>query len=61
MTEPDFETVDAGESVRTGVPAVDEVIVTVDALAEEPLERHVEVFGAAHDQLRRALDAADES
>ena len=61
MTEPDFETVDAGESVRTGVPAVDEVIAAVDALVEEPLERHVEVFGAAHDQLRRALDAADES
>lgn len=61
MTEPDFETVDAGESVRTGVPAVDEVISAVDALAEEQLERHVEVFGTAHDQLRRALDAADES
>lgn len=61
MTEPDFETADDGESVRTGVPAVDEVVTAVDALAEEPLERHVEVFGAAHDQLRSALDAADES
>lgn len=61
MTEPDFETVDSGETGHTGVPAVDEVIAAVDALAEEPLGRHVEVFGTAHDQLRRALDAADES
>ena len=61
MTEQDFEAVDAGEAVRTGVPAVDDVVAAVDALAEEPLERHAEVFGAAHDQLRRALDATDES
>jgi hypothetical protein len=61
MTEPDFETADAGESVRTGIPAVDEVVAAVDALAQEPLEHHVEVFGAAHERLRRALDPADES
>jgi hypothetical protein len=61
MTEQDFETVDAGGPVRTGVPAVDDVVAAVDALTEEPLERHVEVFGAAHEQLRRALDATDES
>lgn len=48
------------EQARTGVPAVDEVVAAVEALEERPLEEHVAVFEAAHDQLRRALDVHDE-
>jgi len=44
------------QAVRTGVPSVDEVISAVEELEERPLEEHVGVFEAAHDQLRRALD-----
>lgn len=46
----------AEERPATGVPAVDAVIASVDALVERPIEEHAEVFGAAHDRLRRALD-----
>jgi len=49
------------EQVRTGVAGVDEVIVAVEELEERPLEEHVGVFEAAHDQLRRALDAHEAS
>ncbi len=45
------------EAVRTGVPAVDEVLAEVDGLAERPVEDHVAVFERAHETLRRALDA----
>ena len=48
----------ASDSVRTGVPEVDEVIVAVEQLEERPIEEHVGVFETAHDQLRRALDTA---
>lgn len=64
MTEdPDFpgpeepETVPPEpERVRTGAPDVDAVITAVEELEERPLEEHVGVFEAAHEQLRRALD-----
>lgn len=46
---------------RTGVPVVDEVLVSVDALADLPVDEHAAVFGAAHDTLRRALDAEQEA
>lgn len=49
------------EPARTGVPGVDEVIAAVEELEERPLEEHVGVFEAAHDQLRRALDAHEPS
>ena len=42
---------------RTGVPAVDEVLDAVAALAERPVAEHVAVFESAHERLRRALDA----
>jgi hypothetical protein len=45
------------DPVRTGVIGVDEVIAAVEQLEERPLEEHVGVFEAAHEQLRRALDA----
>jgi len=43
-------------AVRTGDGAVDEVIAAVEQLEQRPLEEHVGVFEAAHEQLRRALD-----
>ena len=46
-----------GEVARTGVAAVDEVLERVAALSDRPVAEHVAVFEAAHDQLRRALDA----
>lgn len=45
------------QPVRTGVDRVDEVIEAVEHLEERPIEEHVGVFEAAHEQLRRALDA----
>jgi hypothetical protein len=41
----------------TGVEAVDRVLAEVAALADHPVDQHVQVFERAHDQLRRALDA----
>jgi hypothetical protein len=48
---------DEQEQVRTGVTAVDAVIASVESLAERPLAEHAEVFTAAQERLRRALDA----
>lgn len=48
---------DAASAVRTGDPAIDEVLDAVDALADTPVDEHVVVFERAHEQLRRALDA----
>ena len=61
MSEAQFDPTADGESVRTGVAAVDEVLASVDALAGTPVEQHVAVFGAAHDALRRALDVDQEA
>lgn len=61
MSEAQFERVAGRGSASTGVPAVDEVIASVDALVEAPIEQHAAVFGAAHDALRRALDAEPEA
>jgi hypothetical protein len=47
----------ASERVRTGVEDVDAVITAVEQLEERPIEEHVGVFEAAHEQLRRALEA----
>lgn len=47
---------DGPATERTGVRAVDDVIEAVEGLRDRPLEEHVAVFEAAHDQLRRALD-----
>ena len=56
--EPSHQTGDeAGAGVDTGVPAVDEVVRSLDTLAERPVDEHVEVFERAHEQLRRSLDA----
>lgn len=53
--EPHHEAAD--ESTRTGAPAVDAVLDSIASLDQRPLEEHVQVFEAAHDDLRRALDA----
>lgn len=58
IDEPEHAAV--GDSARTGVPAVDAVLDAVDSLGSRPLEEHSRVFESAHDQLRRALDAAAE-
>lgn len=51
----DFTPTGVGE--RTGVPAVDRVLASVESVGEVPLAARVEVFERAHDELRRALDA----
>ena len=40
----------------TGVALVDEVIASVQALGDRPVDEHVATFERAHEQLRRALD-----
>ena len=49
----------AAEPVRTGVERVDQVVAAVEQLDDRALEEHVGVFETAHEQLRRALDAAE--
>jgi hypothetical protein len=44
------------ETMATGVPAVDEVLATVQELEGRPVDEHVAVFEQAHERLRRALD-----
>ena len=48
-----------GEPVRTGVPAVDDVIADVDGLQGRELADHVDVFTQAHEKLRGVLDAPE--
>ena len=46
---------------RTGNPAIDSVLASLDSLADIPVADHVAVFEAAHDQLRSALAGAGDS
>lgn len=39
----------------TSNPTVDEVLVTLDDLAEAPVSEHVAIFEDAHEKLRAAL------
>ena len=55
MTEAQTSTPDP-EPVRTGVPEVDAVLESVEALEGSDVAGHATVFESAHDQLRRALD-----
>lgn len=55
-----FEPAEAN-SPATGDPAVDAVLESLTRLDELPVGEHVPVFEAAHEQLRRALDARPES
>lgn len=56
-TAVDTAGTDAG--VTTGVPAVDDVLGTLEGLADQPVEEHLPIFEAAHERLRSALDPAD--
>jgi hypothetical protein len=40
----------------TGVQVVDDVLGTLEGLADQPVEQHLPIFEAAHEQLRGALD-----
>lgn len=44
--------------VETGHPAVDEVLQSLQALDDLPVDEHVAVFEQAHDELRRTLSGA---
>lgn len=43
------------EVVRTGNPAVDAVLDSLDSLEDAPVSEHVPVFEAAHERLRATL------
>jgi hypothetical protein len=45
--------------VTTGVQVVDDVLGTLGGLGDQPVEQHLPIFEAAHEQLRGALDGAD--
>ncbi|MBA3780500.1 MAG: hypothetical protein H0X12_01425 [Nocardioides sp.] len=60
MSEHANEPVEAA-SPATGDPAVDSVLASLSGLDVAPVGEHVPVFEAAHEQLRRALDARPES
>jgi hypothetical protein len=49
---------DGATEHTTGLASVDTVVESVAALEDRPVEEHVAVFEAAHEQLRRALDDA---
>jgi hypothetical protein len=42
--------------LRTGDPAVDDVLAGLDALHGLPVDEHAAVFEEAHDSLRKALE-----
>ena len=46
----------AGETLRTGDPRVDEVLASLDGLADLPVTEHAAVFERVHERLRAALD-----
>jgi hypothetical protein len=47
--------------VTTGVQVVDDVLGTLEGLGDLPVEEHLPIFEAAHEQLRGALDGEDGS
>ena len=58
MTEEQIAAaVDRPEPEHTGVARVDAVIDRVSELTDRPVDEHLAVFEAAHDELRRSLDA----
>jgi hypothetical protein len=56
--EPEVAEVAPDEAERTGHPAVDEVLRSLEALAGQPVDEHVAAFEDAHERLRRALSTA---
>jgi hypothetical protein len=59
--EPPAGSLAPPEPPHTGNHAVDEVLADVEGLGERPLDEHVEVYERAHEQLRGALDGAQDS
>ena len=60
--EAESSAADATEpGVRTGVTVVDDVLGTLEGLDDLPVEEHLPIFEAAHEQLREALDGAEPS
>ena len=58
--EPDAAEPGAGtDGVTTGVQVVDDVLGTLEGLADQPVEEHLPIFEAAHEQLRGALDGTE--
>ncbi|MBE7324238.1 hypothetical protein IEQ44_06200 [Nocardioides sp. Y6] len=51
------ETERGAASDRTGLAAVDRVLGRVETVGELPVAERVPVFEAAHEELRRALEA----
>jgi hypothetical protein len=45
--------------VSTGVLVVDDVLGTLEGLGDMPVEEHLPIFEAAHEELRGALDGAE--
>ena len=58
---PGPEAASTHETLAAGDAAVDEVLASVAALDDRPVDEHVAVFEQAHDRLRRALDARPDS
>ena len=47
----------SSEPLESGIPAVDQVVASIDQLDGRPLEEHLAEFERAHQALRSALDA----
>lgn len=45
--------------LRTGHPAVDEVLRSMERLDARPVDEHVAIFEQAHESLRRTLSEGD--
>jgi hypothetical protein len=58
VAQADVQADDAQADARTGHPAVDEVLRSLDSLGDAPVDEHVAVFEEAHEQLRRTLQGA---
>lgn len=56
--ESQAEPASAEPATATGHPAVDEVMRSLEALGDAPVDEHVAVFEQAHEQLRRTLQGA---
>jgi hypothetical protein len=50
--------VESPATASTGHPAVDEVLRSLGALGDLPVDEHVAVFEQAHEDLRRTLSGA---
>lgn len=61
MTEGLSDGAAAPEPVRTGDPAIDDMLDSLHTLDDLPVDHHVAVFERAHHVLREALDTRPDS